>query len=86
MEIRYQKSFERAFRKLPKDLKAKTKKVIKLFGANPFDPKLKNHALKGKMLGKRSFSVTGEYRVIFEEHSDYTLIIMLKAGSHNQVY
>ncbi len=86
MKIRYHKSFEKSFKKLPQILKNKTKKAIKSFASNPRNPKLKNHALKGKMQGKRAFSVTGDVRIIFEEYENYTLVLMLDVGRHNQVY
>ncbi|MGH7195212.1 MAG: type II toxin-antitoxin system RelE/ParE family toxin [Candidatus Saccharimonadales bacterium] len=45
---------------------------------------LNDHALKGKINGKRAFSIAGDIRVIYEETGDY--IIFLDIGSHNQVY
>lgn len=38
------------------------------------------------MLGKRAISVMGDMRIIFEEFNDYTLVLMLDVGTHNQVY
>lgn len=42
--------------------------------------------LDTKRRGKRSFSVTGDMRIIFEEHENYTMVLMLDVGTHNQVY
>jgi len=86
MKIRYHKSFEKSFSKLSKTVKVKTKNAIASFSDDPFTKKLRNHSLKGKMEGRRAFSVTGDVRVIFEEHESYTLVLMLDVGSHNQVY
>ena len=60
--------------------------AISKFRENPLDPQLKNHALKGAMRGKRSFSVTGDVRVIFKEEEKYTVVFMLDVGGHAQVY
>lgn len=45
---------------------------------------LNDHALTGNMAGKRSFSITGDVRVIYEETAD--AIIFLDIGTHAQVY
>lgn len=56
-----------------------------LFLKNPKDPTLKNHALQGLLKGKRAFSVTGDVRVIYR-FIDKDTIILLRIGTHNQVY
>lgn len=86
MNIRFQKSFDKRYQKLTLKAKHKVDAAILRFRFDPFDPVLKNHPLKGSMLGLRSFSVSGDVRVIFEEYEDYTLVLMLDVGTHNQVY
>ena len=48
------------------------------------DYPLDDYALKGKLKGKRAFSVAGDVRVVYEETDE--AIIFLDVGSHNQVY
>lgn len=86
MQINYAKSFQQAFLKLDKKRREKVLEAIQVFQTDPFDPILRNHLLKGSMQGKRSFSVTGDVRILFEEYKDYTLVLMLDVGTHNQVY
>ncbi|MBD3329920.1 type II toxin-antitoxin system mRNA interferase toxin, RelE/StbE family [Candidatus Peregrinibacteria bacterium] len=86
MKIKFHKHFEKRLKKLSPTIKNKTISAIKCFSEDPFDKKLKNHALRGKLKGKRAFSVSGDIRVIFEEFDDYILVIMLDVGSHAQVY
>jgi len=86
MEIKFHKSFEKSFKKLPRGLKDKVINAIALFAKNPQDKQLKNHPLKGNLCGKKSFSVTGDLRIIFEEIDNYVLVIMLDVGTRNQVY
>jgi addiction module RelE/StbE family toxin len=85
-KIIFHKNFDRGFEALNPKLKLKTIETIKLLTINPFAKKLKNHALKGKLNGKRAISVTSDIRIIFEQEENYTLIIMLDIGTHNQVY
>ncbi len=86
MQINYAKNFQKAFLKLDKKRREKVLEAIQFFQVDPFDPILRNHPLKGSMQGKRSFSVTGDIRIIFEEYESYTLVLMLDVGTHNQVY
>lgn len=86
MRVEYHKSFTKKFRKLNRKTQDKVTDVVNIFRHDPHDPSLRNHALKGSMLGKRAFSVTGDLRVVFEEIDDYVLVIMLDVGTHNQVY
>ena len=86
MKVEYHKSFLKGFRKLNKKYQEKVLDAVEKFRVNPSDPILKNHALKGSMKGKRSFSVTGGIRIIFKEKGDYAIVFMLDVGGHNQVY
>lgn len=45
---------------------------------------LNDHALIGKLKGKRAFSITSDIRVIYEETAD--TVLLLDIGAHNQVY
>lgn len=45
---------------------------------------LDDHALKGKLNGKRAFSVANDIRVIYEETEQ--AYIFIDIGSHSQVY
>jgi addiction module RelE/StbE family toxin len=86
MKIVLHREFKKSFQRLSERYQVKTLEVINLFASNPRDPILKNHALSGRMQGLRSISVTGDYRIIFEERKREILIILLDVGSHEQVY
>lgn len=86
MQIQYHRQFEKRFAKLQPQIKQKVTATIQQFSKNPFDPKLRNHALVGRLAGQRAISVMGDMRIIFEEHDNYVLVVMLDVGTHNQVY
>ena len=86
MRIRYHKKFIKRFKKLSPTLRKRVVSSIRKFTKDPFDKTLHNHLLAGDLLGKRAFSVTGDLRVIFEEHDNYVVVIMLDVGTHSQVY
>ncbi len=86
MKIDYHKNFQKAFKKLDKKLQNKVIEAISIFQVDARHPSLKNHRLKGRMNGKSAISVTGDLRIVFREFEDYTLVLMLDVGTHNQVY
>ncbi len=56
-----------------------------MFIENQFDRVLENHPLTGNLLGYRSFSVTGDYRVKFEVQDDQS-VKLIDIGRHPSVY
>lgn len=86
MQIVYHKAFLKSYRKLPTKIQVKVESVIELFKKDTFHPLLRNHPLRGDLAPRRAISVTGDLRIIFEEHESYTLVLLLDVGTHSQVY
>lgn len=86
MKINLGKNFIKQYAKLKSKEKDRVDKALLSFKDNPYSKELKNHALKGKMEGRRAISAGGDLRLIFIEEEKYTLILFLEVGSHNQVY
>ena len=86
MIIKYHKRFEKKFKKLPPSIQSKAQQAIGVFKCNPYDLRISNHALAGKIKGQRAFSVTGDVRIVFEEYNDYVFVLFLTIGGHPQVY
>ncbi len=87
MTIKYSKRFFKNFKSRIASSKALNKKAqerITLFANNPHSPLLKDHSLKGNKTGLRSFSITGDIRIIYQLESE--TIYFLDIGTHNQVY
>jgi len=86
MIIQLHRRFERGYRKLPVRIQEKVRLVIGVFAENPQEPSLRNHALVGRLIGLRAFSVTNDIRIIFEERDGYAVVLMLDVGGHVKVY
>lgn len=86
MIIDYSKTFEKRYERLSRKIQDRIDEALERFESNPFDIRLRNHPLHGAMTGKRAISVGGDLRIIFEEFENYTLVLMLDVGTHNQVY
>ena len=87
MKINYHRAFKKAFKKLPTKIQKKAMERTLLFLENRKSPLLKDHALIGNMSGQRSFSVTGDCRVIYQEEENGELtFLFLDIGAHTQVY
>ena len=86
-KIEYSRLFKKHFKVRilhnPK-LSSKYFERLDLFLNNPSDPILDDHRLTGTMIGKRAFSITGDYRVVYR--IDGEDIILYDVGTHNQVY
>ncbi|MEK7597057.1 MAG: type II toxin-antitoxin system mRNA interferase toxin, RelE/StbE family [Patescibacteria group bacterium] len=88
MEILYQNSFKKSFKKRflhNKKLVKIISEKINQFSLNYKDPQLKTHSLTGSKKGFYSFSVTGDIRIIFYINQKREGIL-IDIGTHNQVY
>lgn len=85
--VKRDRIFEKHFRQRispQKKLVDQFKNRLGLFLAGERGYPLRDHALTGKLAGKRAFSVAGDIRVIYVELED--AIVFLDIGTHNQVY
>ncbi len=70
MRIQYTISFKKRYEKLPLGIKIHAESKTRLFKENPFHSSLKTHKLHGKMKEFWGFSVSYDYRIIFEFMDD----------------
>lgn len=87
VRILYSRRFLKRFEKriLPnQELYIRFKDRVGLFRDSPDHPLLRDHPLRGKLIGFRAFSITGDIRLVYEKVKDG--IILHDIGSHNQVY
>ena len=57
---------------------------LRMFSDNTANPLLRDHQLKGKRVGYRAFSISGDIRVVYYIHNNTAYFIDI--GTHNQVY
>lgn len=74
--------FKKSFKKLPNSIKDKAEAKDKLFKENPFFANLETHKLKGKLKDYWSYSVDGNYRVLFRFISEQNAIYF-NIGTHS---
>ena len=84
MYIEYHRDFKKALRKQPKKIQKKFFEKLSVFALNQFHYSLNNHALSGKFLGTRSFDITGDVRVHYEE-TNYG-VVLIDINTHSQLY
>jgi addiction module RelE/StbE family toxin len=85
--IKRDKTFETHFKQRidpSENLRDRFKERLALFIAGEIGYPLHDHALTGRLSGKRAFSIAGDIRVIYVELEDS--VVFLDIGSHNQVY
>lgn len=87
MKAFFTKSFKKNYKKRihgNKNLENRFEDRYDLFINNQSDEILKEHQLSGKLKGFRSFSITGDIRVIYYIHDNTAYLVDI--GTHNQVY
>jgi len=85
MEILYTDTFEKLFNKLPKHIRQKAIRKIKLFENNPFLPILKVEKLYTPFGDLWSFRIDRSYRIIFSFLSKDKVILYF-IGPHSYIY
>ena len=84
MHIEYHRNFKKALKNQSNKIQKKFLERLNIFGEDQLHYSLNNHALSGKFLGTRSFDVTGDIRVHYEE-TNYG-VILIDIGIHSQLY
>lgn len=87
MKVSYHKNFKKHFKLRIEPnplLDQKFSQRLELFLADSTDPLLKDHPLKGEKSEYRSFSITGDIRVVYKKVEES--IMLYDIGSHNQIY
>ena len=85
MKIKLHKKFLKQYKKLKANHQKKFKERRDIYLYDQFHPVLNNHPLTGRYSGYRSFSVTGDLRVIFK-HESTDSVILVNLDSHNNLY
>lgn len=86
MQIFRHKKFVKQYRKLNLKSQLLVDQAIVDFYNDPFNVKLRNHQLKGEFKGLNAIYVGNDLRIIFGQEEDYAVVMLIKVGSHNQVY
>lgn len=85
MEIEFSSNFLRKAKKLSNKEKVVLSERIKTFRLNPSDPRLKTHALTGRLKGLHSFSLNYSKRAIFM-YVGREKALFVDVGAHDEVY
>lgn len=78
----FKRNLQKRFQNTP--VEDKIKERIDMFLNDRSNPLLKDHPLKGEMGKYRSFSISGDIRIIYFEEKNK--IVFLDVGKHTQVY
>ena len=88
VRIKHSKDFRKHFKArilYNINLFAKYKERLKLFTKDRRNPVLNDHKLGGTLGGTRTFSVTGNIRVVYFERGE-NHYVFLDIGTHPQIY
>lgn len=86
-------SFKRVFKRLVRrqpELEERIEERLAVLTADPFDPLLQTHKLKGKLSGAWACSVDYDCRIVFNFvqniESGEEEILLIDIGTHDEVY
>lgn len=88
IELVWDQPFLRLFKKWQKrhpDLVETFRKKLSLFTHEPYHPSLRTHRLTGQLQAYWAFSITYEYRVVFEFLAE-NRVLLIDIGTHDEVY
>ncbi len=84
MTINFNKEFKKRYRALSPKAKAQFLERLELFKANPGNPLLRQHPLRGQLAGYHSFNVSGDLRAVFRRNGQEVTFVLI--GTHAQLY
>ena len=84
MIIRSNKEFRKRYRLLDSKIRTQVDARLRLFKANPKDPRLRLHPLKGSLKGYYSINLSGNMRAIFKRGGKIIAFVLI--GTHSQLY
>ncbi len=76
MKIFYTSKFEKAFKKLPKEIQLLAVKKEIIFKNDIWDLQLRTHKLSWKLFWYYSFSIDYNYRILFEIQSNWDILFI----------
>lgn len=84
MKVAASSRFLRRAKKLREPQAEMLRATLRRFAADPKDPLLRTHKLKGELAEYWAFSVDDDLRVLFRWEGDEAFLVNL--GSHDEVY
>jgi addiction module RelE/StbE family toxin len=84
MQVKTTKDFDKQYSRLNQKTKQQFMQRLDLFIANPFNPILRNHPLKGKYRHCHSINVTGDVRAVYTVKD--ASVVFGFIGTHSQLY
>jgi mRNA interferase YafQ len=84
MRVRASSRFLRRSKKIGEPQASMLRAALRRFAANPRDPLLRTHKLKGELDGYWAFSVDDDLRVLFRWDAD--VVFLVNIGTHDEAY
>jgi len=90
VEVIWDDQFIKIFKKWSKkhpDLLDEFRYKLEIFCTDPFDSRLKSHALHGELKGLYAARISFQYRLVFSFlDNSYTQVVLVDIGTHEEVY
>lgn len=84
MRINFSRRFTKQRDKAPSYIQKAIDRKLELFVKNPYNKKLNNHLLRGRLKFYRSIDITGDWRAWYRIEAESVFFTAL--GTHSQLY
>lgn len=64
----------------------RVRRALQLLQADPRNPSLRNHTLRGKHSGMKSISAGYDLRILYRTEANGSIAILMMVGTHDEVY
>ena len=85
MQIQTHKQYDKAWAKLTSGQQQRAIAALKLFLADPSNPRLRLHQLNGSYYPQCSIRSGGDLRIHYLQRDERTIVLIL-IGTHSQLY
>ncbi len=85
MNVTFHRKFRKFYEKAPAKIRRQFEGRLRIFTADPFNPILNNHPLRGKYTGYWSINVGGDIRAVYR-HRHPQEYMFTALGTHSKLY
>lgn len=79
------RQFKKKVPRLPNKVRQALTERLRIFMDEPFHMLLNNHSLHGSLRSYRSINITGDWRLIYEQH-DKDIVRLIDIDTHSNLY
>jgi len=86
MQVEYSRRFIKELRRAPRKIQIAFYERLQIFIEDPQHPLLHLHELEGRLKNCYGLNITGDWRAVYEDLEDGSVVFFIMIGTHSQLY